>query len=208
MTHNLLFAGVGGQGVVLASEVLALVAAAEGYDVKQGEVHGAAQRGGAVVSHIRFGERVYSPLNLRGQVDVLVAFEKLEAVRHAHYLREGGVLIINDHRIEPTYLNTAAKYPDDPIGFLRKKPFRVIVFDATQAARQLGNERAASLTMLGALSKLISLKQESWDKVLRERIPAKLLEVNRRAFVAGQQVVAQEGAAWGNRTARPSSAAI
>lgn len=187
MTHNLLFAGVGGQGVVLASEVLALVAANEGFDVKQGEVHGAAQRGGAVVSHIRFGERVYSPLNLRGQVDVMVAFEKLEAVRHAHYLKKDGVLIINDHRIEPTYMNAAVKYPDDPIGFLKTKSFRVLTLNATELARGLGNERVASLILLGAVSRYIPLKQESWDAILRQRIPAKFLALNQRAFAAGQQ---------------------
>jgi len=195
MTHNLLFAGVGGQGVVLASEVLALVAAAEGYDVKQGEVHGAAQRGGAVVSHIRFGERVYSPLNLRGQADIFVAFEKLEAVRHAHYLKEGGILIVNDYRIEPTMLNPNTKYPDDPIGFLRSKPIRVTVIEAAKTARALGNERVSSLMMLGALSKYIPLKQETWDKVLRERIPAKFLALNQRAFAEGQQAINQQTSA-------------
>lgn len=189
MTHNLLFAGVGGQGVVLASEVLALVAAAEGFDVKQGEVHGAAQRGGAVVSHIRFGERVYSPLNLRGQVDVMVAFEKLEAVRHAHYLKPGGVMIVNEHRIEPTYLNTAVKYPDDPVGFLKSKGYRVLTLNATELARQLGNERVSSLILLGALSKFIPLKQQSWDAVLQKRIPPKLLALNQRAFAEGQKTV-------------------
>ncbi len=186
MTHNLLFAGVGGQGVVLASEVLALVAAAEGYDVKQGEVHGAAQRGGAVVSHIRFGERVYSPLNLRGQVDVFVAFEKLEAVRHAHYLKEGGVLIINDHRIEPTYLNNSVQYPADPVGFLKTKPFKVLVLNASESARALGNERVTSLILLGAVSQFLPLKKESWDKVLLERIPARFLQVNQHAFAEGR----------------------
>ncbi len=189
MTHNLLFAGVGGQGVVLASEVLALVAAEEGYDVKQGEVHGAAQRGGAVVSHIRIGERVYSPLNLRGQTDIFVAFEKLEAARHAHYLKPEGILIVNDHRIEPTLLNPTLKYPDDPIGFLKSKPYRVIVLNATEMARQLGNERVTSLTMLGAVSKFIPLEAESWDKVIRERIPAKFLEINQRAFEEGRRAV-------------------
>jgi indolepyruvate ferredoxin oxidoreductase beta subunit len=186
MTHNLLFAGVGGQGVVLASEVLALVAAAEGYDVKQGEVHGAAQRGGAVVSHIRFGEHVYSPLNLRGQVDVFVAFEKLEAVRHAHYLKEGGVLIINDHRVEPTYLNTSVKYPEDPIGFLKTKPYRVLVMNASETARALGNERVTSLMLLGAVSLFLPLKVDSWERVLVERIPARFLQVNQRAFAEGR----------------------
>jgi indolepyruvate ferredoxin oxidoreductase beta subunit len=189
MTHNLLFAGVGGQGVVLASEVLARVAAAEGYAVKQGEVHGAAQRGGAVVSHIRFGERVYSPLNLRGQADVLAAFEKLEAVRHAHYLKPGGVLLVNDHRIEPTYLNTAVKYPDDPVGFLRSKDYRVIVLHASEAARQLGNERVSSLFMLGAVSRFLPLQAQTWDQVLHERIPARFLALNQRAFAEGQQAV-------------------
>jgi indolepyruvate ferredoxin oxidoreductase beta subunit len=187
MTHNLLFAGVGGQGVVLASEVLALVAASEGFDVKQGEVHGAAQRGGAVVSHIRFGERVYSPLNLRGQTDMLVAFEKLEGVRWAHYLKEGGILIINDHRVEPTIMNPSLKYPDDPIAFLKKKPYRVLTVNATQAARALGNERVSSLYMLGVVSQFIPLKPESWQKVLSQRIPPKLLEINRRAFAEGQK---------------------
>lgn len=187
MTHNLLFAGVGGQGVVLASEVLALVAAAEGLDVKQGEVHGAAQRGGAVVSHIRFGERVHSPLNMRGKADLLAAFEKLEAVRHAHYVKPGGVLIVNDHRVEPTYLNNTVQYPDDPIGFLKTKQYRVITLNATHVARELGNERVASLYMLGAVSAFLPLKPESWDKVLRERIPPKLLELNRQAFARGQR---------------------
>ena len=186
MIHNLLFAGVGGQGVVLASEVLALVAANEGYDVKQGEVHGAAQRGGAVVSLIRFGQRVFSPLNLRGQVDVMVAFEKLEAVRHAHYLKPDGVLVINEHRIEPTYLNAVVKYPDDPIGFLRTKSYRIMTVNATEMARSLGNERVASLILLGAVSKYIPLKQESWDAILRQRIPAKFLALNQRAFAEGR----------------------
>ncbi len=189
MTHNLLFAGVGGQGVVLASEVLALAAAGEGYDVKQGEVHGAAQRGGAVMSHIRFGERVHSPLNLRGQTDILVAFEKLEAIRHAHYLKEGGVLIVNDHRIEPTLLNSAVQYPSDPIGFLKTKSFRVLVLNATETAGALGNDRVASLVMLGAVSKFLPIKRESWDQILQERIPAKYLEINRRAFAKGSEAV-------------------
>jgi indolepyruvate ferredoxin oxidoreductase beta subunit len=191
MTHNLLFAGVGGQGVVLASEVLARVAASEGFDVKQGEVHGAAQRGGAVVSHIRFGERVYSPLNLRGRVDILVAFEKLEAVRWAHYLKPGGILIINDHRIEPTYISTAIKYPENATHFLQSKSFRVIELNATQAARELGNERVSSLFILGAVSKFIPLKDETWQKILGERIPAKLLDINRRAFAAGRNAISQ-----------------
>ncbi len=189
MTHNLLFAGVGGQGVVLESDVMALVAAAAGYEVKPGEVNGEAQSGGAVVSHIRFGERVYSPLNLRGQADVFVAFEKLEAVRHAHYLKEGGVLIVNDHRIDPTMLNASVQYPDDPIGFLKSKHFRVLVLNATEIARALGNERVSSLVLLGAVSKFTPLKADSWDKVLRERIPAKFLTLNQRAFTEGQKLV-------------------
>jgi indolepyruvate ferredoxin oxidoreductase, beta subunit len=187
MTHNFLFAGVGGQGVVLASEVLALVAASEGYDVKQGEVHGAAQRGGAVVSHVRFGARVFSPLNLRGQTDVFVAFEKLEALRHAHYLKEGGILIVNDHRIDPTLLNASVQYPDDPIGFLKTKGLRVLVLKATETARALGNEHAASMVMLGAVSRFTGLNAAAWDRVLEERIPAKFLDLNRRAFLAGQR---------------------
>jgi indolepyruvate ferredoxin oxidoreductase, beta subunit len=187
MVHNLLFAGVGGQGVILASEVLAMAAAEDHYDVKQGEVHGVAQRGGAVVSHIRFGSRVHSPLNMRGQVDIFVAFEKLEAVRHAYYLREGGLLIVNDHRVEPAALNSSVKYPEDPIGFLKSRPIRVVVLKASETARQLGNERVSSLMMLGAVSNFIPLRQETWNKVLRERVPAKFLELNQRAFEEGRK---------------------
>jgi indolepyruvate ferredoxin oxidoreductase beta subunit len=188
MTYNLLFAGVGGQGVVLASEVLALAAASEGYDVKQGEVHGAAQRGGAVMSHIRFGEHVHSPLNLRGRPTL---WSRLRNWRRCatHYLKLGGVLIVNDHRIEPTLLNSAVQYPTDPIGFLKTKPFRVLVLNATETAGALGNDRVASLVMLGAVSKLLPIKRESWDRILQERIPAKYLELNRRAFSKGSEAV-------------------
>jgi indolepyruvate ferredoxin oxidoreductase beta subunit len=187
--RNLLFAGVGGQGILLVSELAARAALRAGFDAKKTEVHGAAQRGGAVVSHVRFGERVYSPLNLRGQTDVFVAFEKLEAVRHAHYLKEGGILIVNDHRIDPTLLNTSVAYPDDPIAFLKAKGLRVLFLKATETARELGNEHVASLVMLGAVSSFTGLKAESWDRVLQDRIPAKFLELNRRAFSAGQREI-------------------
>ncbi len=117
----------------------------------------------------------------------MLAFEKLEAVRNAHYLKEGGVLIINDYRIEPTYLNKAAKYPDDPIGFLKSRPIKVLVMNATETARALGNERVASLMMLGAVSRFLPLRPDSWDKVLRERIPARFLKLNQQAFEEGQK---------------------
>lgn len=187
---NVLIAGVGGQGVVLASELLALAAMAAGRDVKQGEFHGVAQRGGAVFSHVRFGDRVHSPMAPRGQVDYLVALELLEALRYAHFVRPGGTVIVNDHRVEPIRVGDQRPYPDDAPGFLRDKGFDVVVLDATQRALELGNHRAANVMLLGALSASLDIPAEAWDRTLMERIPERHLALNRRAFAAGRDAAA------------------
>jgi indolepyruvate ferredoxin oxidoreductase beta subunit len=186
---DILFAGVGGQGVVLASEVTARVAAADGYDVKQGEVHGVAQRGGAVVSHLRYGTKVHSPVVKRGDADFLVAFEKLEALRYAHYLKADGLILVNDHEIQPILLNPNLSYPHQAIDFLRGKGFRVLALPATEKALALGNVRVTSVVMLGALSRFLDLSQESWQRVMQERVPPRLLEINQRAFVEGGRMI-------------------
>jgi indolepyruvate ferredoxin oxidoreductase beta subunit len=184
---NVLIAGVGGQGAVLASELLALAAVAAGHDVKQGEFHGVAQRGGAVFSHVRFGDRVYSPMAPRGAVDYLLALEKLEALRYAHFVKPGGTIIVNDHKVEPIRVADQRPYPDEAIDFLEGKGFNVVVIKATEKAVDLGNHRAANVVLLGALSESLDIPQETWESTLQERIPEKLLALNQQALDAGRQ---------------------
>jgi len=185
---NVLIAGVGGQGAVLASELLALAAIAAGHDVKQGEFHGVAQRGGAVFSHVRFGDRVHSPMAPRGKVDYLLALEKLEALRYAHFVKPGGTIIVNDHKVEPIRVGDQRPYPDDAIDVLEGKGFNVVVIKATEKANELGNHRAANVVLLGALSASLDIPQETWKSTLQERIPEKLLALNQQAFAAGRQL--------------------
>ncbi len=185
-TTNVLLAGVGGQGVVLAAEILALAAANAGFDVLQGEVHGVAQRGGIVHSHVRYGPVVHSPLAQAGEVDALVGCEKLEALRFAHFVKPGGVIIVNEEEIPPSrFPNDNRPYPSNAAGFLRAKGFQVVAVPATERATALGEHRAANVVLLGVLSRFLDIPREVWDKTLVERIPKKFLEVNQRAFVEG-----------------------
>jgi indolepyruvate ferredoxin oxidoreductase beta subunit len=185
---NVLIAGVGGQGVILVSELVALAALADGKDVKQGEFHGVAQRGGAVFSHVRFGDRVHSPMARRGEVDYLLALEKLEALRYAHFVKPGGTVIVNDHKVEPIRMADERPYPDEAIDFLAKKGFKVVVVGATQRAIDLGNYRAANVIVLGALAPHLDIPLQVWQRTLEERIPEKLLALNREAFDAGYEL--------------------
>jgi len=185
---NVLVAGVGGQGVILSSELLALAAMGDGRDVKQGEFHGVAQRGGAVFSHVRFGDQVHSPLAPLGKVDYLLALERLEALRYAHFLKPGGTVIVNDHRVEPVRMADTRPYPDEGVDFLIQKGFNVILVPATENAIDLGNYRAANVILLGTLSAHLDIPQAIWDETLAGRIPAKLLNLNRKAFAVGQEL--------------------
>ena len=185
---NVLVAGVGGQGVILSSELMALAALGDGQDVKQGEFHGVAQRGGAVFSHVRFGDKVHSPLAPLGEVDYLLALERLEALRYAHFLKPGGTVIVNDHKVEPARMADVRPYPDEGVDFLRQKGFKVILVPATANAIELGNYRAANVILLGTLSAHLDIPQAVWDETLAGRIPAKLLDLNRKAFEVGQQL--------------------
>ena len=184
---NVLVAGVGGQGVVLASELLALAALESGYDVKQGEFHGVAQRGGAVFSHVRFGDRVHSPMAPRGQVEFLLAMEKLEALRYAHFVKPDGTVLINEHEVEPIRTADQRPYPKDAVDFLRGKGYGIRAVKATEIAVELGNHRAANTVMLGALAEHLEIPQEIWESTLENRIPERLLELNKKAFEAGRQ---------------------
>ncbi len=185
---NVVIAGVGGQGAILASELLALAAIAAGNDVKQGEFHGVAQRGGAVFSHVRFGDRVYSPMARRGEVDFLLALEKLEALRYAHFVKPGGTIIVNDHKVEPIRVGDQRPYPDDAIESLEGKGFNVVFVKATEKAIEVGNHRAANVVLLGALAASLDIPEEVWDETLKARIPERHLSLNQQAFATGRQL--------------------
>ena len=190
VTTNVLMAGVGGQGVLLTSEALALAALAAGFEAKQSEVHGVAQRGGSVVSHVRFGANVRSPLIRCGQVDFLYAIERLEALRYAHYLKPGGTVFMDDRAIKPIQLpDTAEKpYPEGVAEFLRGKEYSVNVIPALDTAISLGEMRCANVVLLGALSSRLSLPDAAWDGALQERFPTAAQELNTRAFAEGKRL--------------------
>ena len=187
---NVLIAGVGGQGAILSSELLALTAIDAGYDVKQGEFHGVAQRGGAVFSHVRFGDKVYSPIARRESVDFMLALEELEALRYAHFVKPGGTIIVNEHTVEPVRTADHRDYPGNAVEFLKSKGFNVIVVDATQMAITIGNHRAANVVLLGALAELLEIPDEVWNQTLDSRIPERFLSLNQEAFKAGRAVTA------------------
>ena len=183
--------GVGGQGTVLASDVLAELGLRLGYDVKKAEVHGMSQRGGSVVSHVRWGPQVFSPIISRGEADFLIAFEKLEAARALDWLRPGGTLLVNDYRIDPVTVSSGdALYPED--GAIKAAAGgvagRVSWIPASQIAEQLGGMRVSNVVLLGALAALLadSADPAAWDAALTGRIPEKYAELNRRAFAAGR----------------------
>ena len=192
---NVLMAGVGGQGVLLASETLAHAALVQGLEAKQSEVHGVAQRGGSVVSHVRFGPRVHSPLIRCGEVDVLYAGEQLEALRYAHYLKPAGTVVMSDHTVKPIKMpGDESSYPEGAPEFLRGKGYDVVVVPALQVAVDLGEKRCANVVLLGALAAFLPIEHESWLAAIDKRFPAKILDLNLRAFEAGRQARASSTA--------------
>lgn len=190
-TTNVLMSGVGGQGVLVASETLALAAIAEGLEAKQSEVHGVAQRGGSVVSHVRFGPRVNSPLIRCGEVDILYSMERLETLRFAHYVKRGGLIVMDDHAVKPIKMpgEEETAYPEGVPQFLTGKGFDVHVVPSVHIAVELGNKRCTNVVLLGALSTHLSLAESSWQAALERRFPKKILDLNLRAFEAGRKLV-------------------
>ena len=193
--YNFILAGVGGQGTILASDVLAEVVLAAGYDVKKSEVHGMAQRGGSVNTHVRWDrEKVYSPLVGLGEADILLAFEEAEALRYARFLKPGGAVIINRQTIEPiTVTSGGATYPaeDQVLTTYQALTDRIHLVAGMELARELGNARAANVVLLGALSALLDVPPETWLSVIEGRVPPKHVELNRQAFWKGREVAAQ-----------------
>ncbi len=187
---NIFLAGVGGQGILLASEVLGEAFLAEGYDVKKSEVHGMAQRGGAVTTHLRFGPKVRSPLIDPGTADLLVAFEKLEAVRAVHYLRPRGTAVVNTQEIPPAPVSSGQeRYPERIEEWLREATPHVYMVDALAAALALHEVRAVNMVMTGAASRFLPLPEATYVAALGKRLPSKYLEVNVQAFLAGRAAV-------------------
>lgn len=189
---NILFAGVGGQGILLVAELSARAAIRAGYDAKKTEVHGAAQRGGSVVSHVRYGEKVYSPLIATGEVDILLSLEKLEGLRWAHYVRPGGLIVLNDEERMPQPMSEKkVDYPGNIREFLSEKGFSAQIIDANSLATELGNYRVANTILLGAITPHAEIEDEHWIAVMKESLNPKIVDLNLRAFEKGKQLSAQ-----------------
>ena len=187
--YSVLFAGVGGQGVLLGAEIAALAAVSEGVDVKQTEVHGVSQRGGSVETHVRFGAKVWSPVVTPGKADLVVGLEALEALRFAHFANlEQGVILVNQHEIIPGSVKDAEQdYPHGSVELMRSRGYRVLPLEASRLARDLGDGRMANVVMIGAASTLLPMSHEAWLETLRRRIPERFRQPNLQAFAAGRR---------------------
>ncbi len=187
---NILVAGVGGQGVILASDLMADTFLAAGYDVKKSEVHGMAQRGGAVSSHVRYGKKIYSPLIKMGEADYLFMTEKMEILRWLAFCNPSTVIVADDITINPPSVNLGEmEYPQDIEQTLRTNFKKVYIISASAMAAELGNARAANVVLMGAFSMLLDIEEEIWLTCLLARLPEKLHDLNKKAFAAGRQAI-------------------
>lgn len=182
----IMLVGVGGQGTLLASRVLGNIALKKGYDVKVSEVHGMSQRGGSVVTYVKMGDRVYSPIIEKGGADIVLAFEQLEALRWLEYLKPDGKLIVNEQKINPMpVIIGRAKYPEGIIEGIKARGIFTVSLDALDIARECGSIKAVNVVLLGVLAAQSEIEKQVWLEALREVVPQKLLEVNVKAFEAG-----------------------
>lgn len=187
---NILFSGVGGQGILLASELTAYAQLDAGFDVKKSEVHGMAQRGGSVEAHLRYGERVYSPLIEPGTADILVAFEIMEAARYLPYLHKDSAVVVNTQKILPPAVAMGkAVYPDDILDELTSRGINVVALDASAVAREVGELRTANVAMVGAMSNFLSVNKQVFLDVIDTRVKEAFRDVNKKAFEAGRELV-------------------
>src|SRR5512143_65851 len=184
---NILIAGVGGQGVLLTSKIIAEAALLAGLDVKQSEVHGMAQRGGSVLSQVRFGDKVFSPIVSEGEADLLIGFEPLETARYLHFLRDEGVVVYNTRTIGTIGVSIAAeKYPADINTTIKDRAKTVVPLDGTQLAVNAGDKRTLNLVLLGAALPFLPLKEPVVLEAIKNTVPKKVLEINQKAFAAGR----------------------
>ena len=186
-TKNIMIVGVGGQGSLLASKLLGRLLMEQGYDVKVSEVHGMSQRGGSVVTYVRYGERVHSPIIDRGEADYIVSFEPLEAARWLPYLKPGGQIVTSTQRIDPIPVITgAAVYPENLVEKMKAAGAKVDALDCLALAEQAGSSKAVNIVLMGRLSHYFDLPEEAWQKALEACVPAKFLELSRKAFALGK----------------------
>ena len=187
MTKNIMIVGVGGQGTLLTSRIIGKTALEAGLDVKISEVHGMAQRGGSVVTFVRFGEKVFEPVVEEGEADVIIAFERLEAQRYAHFLKKDGVLVVNDCRIDPmTVVIGAKEYPEGILEEL-KKEHTVYAIDGQSIALELGNSKVLNSVVLGYAASEVGFDKETWLGVIERTVPQKTIEINKNAFIKGYE---------------------
>ena len=186
-TKSVMIVGVGGQGSLLASKLLGHLLLTQGYDVKVSEVHGMSQRGGSVVTYVRYGDQVYSPVIDRGEADYIVSFELLEAARWMLYLKEDGVIVTNTQQIDPMPVITgAAAYPTDLVKKMKEQGVKVDALDCLSLAEQAGSSKAVNIVLLGRLSHYFDIPEDAWDEALQAVVPARFLEMNRKAFELGK----------------------
>ena len=184
---NIMVVGVGGQGTLLTSRIIGKTALNAGWDVKLSEVHGMAQRGGSVVTFVRFGKKVFEPVCEEGSVDILISFERLEALRYAHFLKPDGAMIVNDTRIDPmTVVIGAAKYPEEILENLEKS-HKLYTIDGGAIAKELGNSKVLNTVVLGLAAKHIGFTEEQWLETLKATVPQKTVDINVKAFKAGYE---------------------
>lgn len=186
---SIMIVGVGGQGTLLASRVMGNVLMRQGYDVKLSEVHGMAQRGGSVVTYVKYGDHVYSPVIEKGEADLIVSFELCEAARYLPYLKKGGKIVVNDQKIPPMPVITgAAEYPEDIVERIRRLGVEVVCADALSLAEQAGSPKAVNIVLIGVLSQMTDIPLDAWEAALEQSVPPKFLELNRRAFWLGREI--------------------
>jgi indolepyruvate ferredoxin oxidoreductase beta subunit len=189
-TTNVLVAGVGGQGVILASDIMCEVFMGAGYDVKKSEIHGMAMRGGIVTSHFRFGKKVYSPLIKEGEVDILFAFEQLEGLRWINHVRLNGKILMNDNKVNPPAVNLGEMdYPKNIPEIIQSKFKDFYLVKGTEIALQAGDVRAANVVLLGAMSTLFTIQDSLWLDTILGHLPPKVHDLNRKAFAAGKEQI-------------------
>lgn len=189
-TKSIMIVGVGGQGSLLASRIIGNVLLSQGYDVKVSEVHGMSQRGGSVVTYVKYGDKVYSPVVEKGEADIIISFEQLEAARYVSYLKKGGHIVTSTQQIDPMPVITgAAVYPEDVIGKLKKSGIDVIAVDALELAEQAGTSKASNVVLMGVVSKKMDFDDSVWHSALEHCVPAKFLELNKKAFELGKEAV-------------------
>ena len=188
-TKNVMIVGVGGQGSLLASKLLGKLLLTKGYDIKVSEVHGMSQRGGSVVTYVRFGDKVYSPIIDKGEADFIVSFEMLEAARYTEFLKPDGKIIANTQQINPMPVITGAvEYPAELSEKIKAAGIDLVAVDALSLAEQAGSSKAVNIVLMGILSKYFDFSEDEWNKAIESSVPEKFLELNKKAFALGRGI--------------------